>query len=132
MATHCLHALVGPLQLPSSTRTQDHHVIVYDPSRPSLLDTTGSICPVTDVLELCRVLASSHDLSSGLSSVYLTTDLTRWFRGLVGYGICLTRRTSPVRSWAKSFFSLKTRKLLFHWTWGSMPYVRYAITDNFI
>ncbi|CUM51355.1 unnamed protein product [Debaryomyces tyrocola] len=27
-----------------------------------------------------------------------------WFRGLVGYGICLTRRTSPVRSWAKSFF----------------------------
>lgn len=25
-----------------------------------------------------------------------------WFRGLVGYGICLTRRTSPVRSWAKS------------------------------
>ena len=24
------------------------------------------------------------------------------FRGLVGYGICLTRRTSPVRSWAKS------------------------------
>ena len=29
---------------------------------------------------------------------------SRWFRGLVGHGICLTRRTSPVRSWAKSFF----------------------------
>ena len=30
-----------------------------------------------------------------------------WFRGLVGYGICLTRRTSPVRSWAKSFIFFK-------------------------
>ena len=36
MATHCLHALVGFVQLPSSTRTQDHHVTVYDPSRSSL------------------------------------------------------------------------------------------------
>ena len=25
-----------------------------------------------------------------------------WFDGLVGYGICLTRRTSPVRSWVES------------------------------
>ena len=34
-----------------------------------------------------------------------------WFRGLVGYGICLTRRTSPVRSWAKSvFFSNLTKE----------------------
>ena len=31
-----------------------------------------------------------------------------WFRGLVGYGICLTRRTSPVRSWAKSYFLFAT------------------------
>jgi len=32
---------------------------------------------------------------------------SKWFRGLVGYGICLTRRTSPVRSWAKSLFFLR-------------------------
>ena len=31
-------------------------------------------------------------------------NTTKWFCGLVGYGICLTRRTSPVRSWAESFF----------------------------
>ena len=46
------------------------------------------------------------------------------FRGLVGYGICLTRRTSPVRSWAKSFnFSnssgvaqWKRSGLITHWS----------------
>ena len=32
-------------------------------------------------------------------------DISKWFRGLVGYGICLTRITSPVRSWAESIFS---------------------------
>ena len=34
------------------------------------------------------------------------------FRGLVGYGICLTRRTSPVRSWAKSNFLFSIRRHL--------------------
>ncbi|KAG7743479.1 hypothetical protein KL932_002220 [Ogataea haglerorum] len=29
---------------------------------------------------------------------------SNWLRGLVGYGICLTRRGSPVRSWARSYF----------------------------
>ena len=33
-------------------------------------------------------------------------DISKWFRGLVGYGICLTRITSPVRSWAESTFFL--------------------------
>ena len=28
----------------------------------------------------------------------------KWFDGLVGHGICLTRRTSPVRSWVESIF----------------------------
>ncbi|CUM50730.1 unnamed protein product [Debaryomyces tyrocola] len=37
--------------------------------------------------------------------------LLRRFRGLVGYGICLTRRTSPVRSWAKSSFFFVRLKL---------------------
>ena len=34
----------------------------------------------------------------------INPNARNWFRGLVGYGICLTRRTSPVRSWAKSVF----------------------------
>lgn len=38
-----------------------------------------------------------------LSVSFVYTNKLIWFRGLVGYGICLTRRTSPVRSWAKSF-----------------------------
>ena len=35
---------------------------------------------------------------------FIIQSARNWFRGLVGYGICLTRRTSPVRSWAKSVF----------------------------
>ena len=39
---------------------------------------------------------------------------TNWFRGLVGYGICLTRITSPVRSWAESIIFDFHFQLFFH------------------
>lgn len=35
---------------------------------------------------------------------YISEIVKKRFRSLVGYGVCFTRRRSPVRSWAEPFF----------------------------
>lgn len=35
---------------------------------------------------------------------YNYENVKKRFRSLVGYGVCFTRRRSPVRSWAEPFF----------------------------
>ena len=55
-------------------------------------------------------MLNTHNVPSSILGEIISSFL--WFRGLVGYGICLTRITSPVRSWAESFFFLgwKTKR----------------------
>ena len=56
----------------------------------------------------------------------------KWFRGLVGHGICLTRRTSPVRSWAKSLTFLNlSRYFFFSYAAMSVSTV-YTFSDEYI